>query len=271
MIRTEYTVARAFGVPIKVDLSLLVLALVLVWHAGSLAIGLLAAGLLLVSVTLHELGHTWMALQFGCRVRDITLLLLGGRATLLDMPREPWKEFLVALAGPFVSLLLWVGGWACGRWLIAGSEILPAAGTPLVIGGAVVFWLGLINKYLLLFNLLPAFPMDGGRVLRAILSQRVGRLRGTYIASRIGRLLAIGMGAFAVYESRWMLLLIAVFVYQAAEQEYRLVQMEETRGFDPFRVFWTPEPPPVPQDEVRVSPPPYERGRDRRSDLHVER
>ncbi len=263
MFKSSYTIARVFGVPINVDLSLVVLALLLWYQIGNLVLGLVAAVLLMLSVTLHELGHTWVALRFGCRVRDITLMLIGGRATLLDMPRQPWKEFLVAVAGPLVSLGLWLGGSFGGHFFLTSNrESMP---------GAVLYWLGEINKWLLLFNLLPAFPMDGGRVLRALLAQRLGRLQATFIASRVGRVLAIAMGLYAVYRSRWVLLLIAIFIYQAAEQEYRMVQREELGGVDPWRIF-RGGPPPVPEDrdQVVVSPPPYRRDRAEHRDLHTE-
>jgi Zn-dependent protease len=242
MLRSSYEICRVFGVPVRLDLSLIVLALMLSFRAGSLVVGLLAAALLMLSVALHELGHTFAALRFGCRVRDITLLLIGGRATLLDMPREPWKEFVLAVSGPLVSGVLWLGG-------IRLAGLAPAGTLPAIV----IFWLAMINRMLFLFNLLPAFPMDGGRILRALLARRLGRLRATFIASRVGRILAVLIGIAGLFPLDIFRLLIAVFIFQAAEAEYRMVLMEERKPF--FRGA-------PPEDQAYISPPPYRRGRD---------
>ncbi len=254
MFQGAYEIGRVFGVPIRLDISLIVLAIFLSFQAGSVVVGLMAGVLLMLSVALHELGHTYAALKFGCRVRDITLLLIGGRATLLDMPREPWKEFVVAISGPLVSGVLWLGGMRLSG--LVGAEL------PLL--GVILFWLAIINRMLFLFNLLPAFPMDGGRLLRAALSQRIGRLRATYIASRVGRILAVLIGIWGLFPFSIFKLLIAIFIYQAAEAEYRMVQME-TAGGGPFRGGGAP-----PDDQAFISPPPYRRGRDV-SDIFKER
>ncbi len=249
MFGTSYEIGRVFGVPIKLDISLIVLALWLWVLAGNLIVGLMAGMILMLSVALHELGHTYASLKFGYRVKDITLMLIGGRASLLDMPREPWKEFVVAASGPLISGVLWLGGRQLAQALAPVSPIL----------WAVFYRLATINMVLFLFNLLPAFPMDGGRLLRAGLAQRIGRLRATFIASRIGRVLAVLMGLYGLFNGRWMLILIALFIYQAAKAEYRYVQMEAAFGGG--------EPP---DDQVYISPPPYRRGRDV-SDVFKER
>lgn len=253
MFQGSYEIGRVFGVPIRLDLSLIVLAVYLSFLAGDVVVGLVAGVLLMISVALHELGHTYVALRFGCRVRDITLMLIGGRASLLDMPRAPWKEFVLAAAGPLVSGVLWLGGLQ-----LFG---LVGAKTPLAV---ILLWLTRINMVLFLFNLLPAFPMDGGRLLRAVLAQRIGRLRATYIASRVGRILAVLIGIWGFFPFSIFRLLIALFVYQAAEAEYRMV-LAETTGGGPFRHGGEP-----PDDQAYISPPPYRRGRDV-SDIFKER
>ncbi len=247
MFRRGLEIGRVFGVPILLDGSLIILAIFLSLTAGSILIGVTAAVLLMFSVALHELGHTYVALQFGCRVRDITLMLIGGRATLLDMPRHPWKEFVLAATGPLVSAVLWLGG----RQLL-----MLTGGRPLFAG--IVGYLVLINRMLFLFNLIPAFPMDGGRMLRALLAQRIGRLRATFIASRIGRIAAVMLGIWGLFDGfNFFLILIAVFIFQAAGAEYRMVQAEAGLGGG---FFGGGEPPP--DDQVIISPPPYRRGRD---------
>ena len=285
-MQTSFTIAYFRGVPIKVDLSLIILALWLVFEAGQslgslssgLIVGLSTAVLLVLSVALHELGHTAVALKYGCRVRDITLMLIGGRATMLDIPRSPMKEFWMAIAGPAVSAALWLLGTHLDHLISLHARAVGGYTTGSMIVAVIFSWLAMINKGLLLFNLIPAFPMDGGRVLRALLARRMGRLRATYIASRIGRFIAIAMGIYGLIRGRIMLMLIAYFVFTSADNEYRMVQFEEGgfwgrgrggfggfggfRGFGDFfgggrrdRDYGDSD------DDIRVSPPPYDRKR----------
>ena len=128
----------------------------------------------------------------------------------------------------------------------------------------IVQFVAVINVALGVFNLLPAFPMDGGRILRAALSGRLGRLRATYVASRLGKLFALAFALRGLWDFPRGLILIAlgVFLYVAADREYRLVRRQETLqwpGFGPWPPFFAPPPPP-PEDEVVIGPPPYERG-----------
>ena len=106
MIKSSYQLCRVFGIPIYLDISLIILMFLMVSNYGDPLYGIAAGVVLLVSITLHELGHSLVSMAFGCRVRDITLMMLGGCATLMSMPRKAWQEFLVALAGPLVSLAL---------------------------------------------------------------------------------------------------------------------------------------------------------------------
>lgn len=224
-MQTSFTIATFRGVPIKIDLSLVILAIWLGIEARDFLLGIITALLLVTSVALHELGHTAVALNYGCRVRDITLMLIGGRATMLDIPRAPLKEFWMAIAGPAVSAALWIGGSFLARILDRSGTVSGG------IAGSICYWLAWMNRGLFFFNLIPAFPMDGGRVLRAILATRLGRLRATYIASRIGRLLAIVMGIWGLFGGGFMLLIIAYFIFNAADAEYRMVAFEEGGGF----------------------------------------
>ena len=258
MFRNGFEIGRVFGVPIRLDASLIILPLVYGIAMQSLRVGLVFTVILMGSVALHELGHTYTALKFGCRVRDITLMLLGGRATLLDMPREPWKEFVLAASGPLVSAVLWLGGRLL--ILVTGAQGLT---------GLFLFYLALVNKCLLFFNLIPAFPMDGGRMLRALLARRVGRLLGTFIASRIGRFVAVMMGIWGIFHFNFILVLIAIYIYQAAGFEYLMAQAEAARGND-FFFFGGPKPPPSPHDQVIISPPPYRSDHDV-ADVYKER
>ena len=246
MFQNGFEIGRVFGVPIRLDWSLIILALYFALFSGSLVVGVVTSFLLMLSVALHELGHTYTALKFGCRVHDITLMLIGGRASLLDMPREPWKEFVLAASGPLVSAVLWLGA----------RRLAPlAGGSPVLV--SILLYMALVNKMLLLFNLLPAFPMDGGRMFRALLARRMGRLRATFIASRVGRVAAVLFGIAGIFRFDIFLFLIAVFIYQTAGMEYRMVQAEAGIGGG----FFGDDRPP-PDDQVYISPPPYRQGRD---------
>src|SRR3954447_24936423 len=184
-------------------------------------------------VLLHELGHALMARRFGIETEDITLYPIGGVARLRRMPRAPGAELLIALAGPAVNLLIVLGLVAIGSLGLVGSSWSP---DPIV---SFMDELVLINLGLALFNLIPAFPMDGGRVLRAVLSGWLGRARATMIAAGLGRGLALLFGLFSLavwfqgYDSmRLVHMALAAFIYMAAGAELaRVLAEERPRGF----------------------------------------
>ena len=296
MFKTSFQIAKLFGIPIRVDVSLIVL-MALIWFdtlgtgigpLWSFILGGAFALLLLLSITLHELGHSLVSMRFGCRVRAITLLLLGGRAELSHLPTRPVHEFLIAIAGPLVSLALWLGGSYGAAWL----SVHTSEGTGCIFACYLLAKLGILNACLFWFNLIPAFPMDGGRVLRAMLAHRMGRLQATRIAATIGRGLAVAtlvwilmpgpkviqidahtwqiarhawtFGPFNMGFDRFMLGLIALFIFQAAGQEYQLVQVEAFYQSNNRRPPGMPPPPP---DQAIVSPPPYRHERRDRADI----
>ena len=174
----------------------------IVWGA-LLAIGVFA------SVTVHELAHVRVAMRFGGRVRSITLMIVGGVSQLSRMPRVPSQEAIMAAVGPATSLAL-------GGVLYLGFAASRGAPVDLQLG---LFYLASINLMLGLFNLVPAFPMDGGRVLRALLAGRLGRERGTRIAARVGTMFAILFGLVGLWSQNLMLLLVAWFIYGGAQAE----------------------------------------------------
>jgi stage IV sporulation protein FB len=162
-----------------------------------------------------------MARRFGVRTPDVILLPIGGLARLERMPEEPRQELLIALAGPAVTLALAAIFYAVLRAGGATPPLLPSLN---VAGDTVLGDLYRINVLLLLFNLIPAFPMDGGRVLRALLAVRQGLARATRIAASVGQLLAFGLGFAALMTGDMLLLLIAFFVFLGAGAEAAAVE-----------------------------------------------
>ena len=233
------------GIDVKVHFTF---ALILVWAAyqwGVQAGGGVAGGafgvvvtlLLFVGVTLHELAHSLVAMRFGVTVQEISLLPIGGVSQMEEMPEKPAQELKIALAGPLASLAL--------------AAVLVAIAVPLGIPSAVgvgklfqllgaVSWQGLIaylisaNLALGIFNLVPAFPMDGGRVLRALLATRFDYARATAIAVAIGQGLAVVLGLWAFMSGSLTLVFIAIFVYLGAGQEGRVVEAKSV--LDQIRV-----------------------------------
>lgn len=216
--------ARVFGVEVRIHLTFVLLMGVYAWQGWSTtgtAVGLVASVLMPLvvfgCVLLHEFGHVLMARHFGIRTRDITLLPIGGVARLESTGENPRQELAIALAGPAVNAVI-----AALTFLV-----VLATGTPLGMSvnpetgeGAFWAWLLVANLFLLAFNLIPAFPMDGGRVLRALLSWRGDRVRATRVAAMIGRGLAIGLALLGMFVlGRPMLVLIALFVWAGASQE----------------------------------------------------
>lgn len=230
MIKRSYLLTKVMGIPIRVHITLIIL---LIFVAIKFGIGgILYAFGILASIAAHELGHSWVAIRKGCHVREIMLLPIGGVAKMSNIPSRPMDEFLVAAAGPLTSLILAVlFGWL-------GQFAFP------------LISLCYMNLILCLFNLLPSFPMDGGRIFRAFMTPRLGRLKATALAARIGRVMAIAGGIFGLYYKDYILVLIAIFIYQAAGAEYRAVYMQQmSEGW-----FTGGQP-----ADIEVSPPPYAR------------
>jgi Zn-dependent protease len=169
------------------------------------------------SVLLHELGHALMARRYGIETRKIILSPIGGLAQLEGMPSNPRQELLVALAGPAVNFVLAAILWMVGH----GTSVVATYG---LIEG--LMW---ANLTLGLFNLVPAFPMDGGRALRAFLATRMGNHTATEVAVGIGKVVAVAMGVVGFFTS-WVLVAIAVFVWFAAQSELKAAR--EERAWD---------------------------------------
>ncbi len=233
MLKRSYNLTRVMGIPIRVHITLIILLIYVAFRYGLSGV-LIAVGVF-ASVALHELGHSWVARRKGCHVHEIMLLPIGGIAKMSNMPARPKDEFLMAAAGPLTSLAL-----AAVFYLL--TALASVAELFAILAG--------INLMLCLFNLLPSFPMDGGRIFRAFMTPRLGKLKATALAARIGRIMAVAFGIFGLFIGHFMLILIAIFIYQAAGAEYRAVYAQHMS-----QEWFTVEQ----QADVYVSPPPYAR------------
>jgi len=174
---------------------------------------------LFLCVVLHEFGHALMAKRFGIKTHDITLLPIGGVARLEKMPEDPIEEFMVAIAGPAVNVMIAAG-------IFVGISATGFFTQPLnLMAMSNNFWMQLLatNLVLVIFNLIPAFPMDGGRILRAILALKINHVKATRIAANIGRGFAVVMGIAGFFINPW-LILTAVFIWTGAGAEAKSVK-----------------------------------------------
>lgn len=215
------TLGRVGGTELKVHATFFLL-LAWVVAAGSVAEGLAAALVnaafivaIFACVVLHELGHAAMARRFGIRTPDITLLPIGGMARLERFPDDPRQEILIAIAGPAVNVAIWLA-----LTILLNAQVsLDLMGSFEDPSQGFLARLATINLVLVVFNLLPAFPMDGGRVLRAVLEMSMGRARATAIAAGVGQATAFLFGFLGLSSGNPILVLIAVFIFFAAGAE----------------------------------------------------
>jgi len=238
----NFRVGSAFGIPIKLDLTFLLILPVFAYLIGiqleslvdllnvqftvefdaavlaasavtRFGIGLAAALGLFFCVVLHEFGHSLVARRYGVHIDSITLWLLGGIAQMQEIP-EDWKqEFNIAIAGPIVSVLAGMGSYFAFRIVPDGGFLLEAAQFTLA-------YLAIMNIVLAVFNMLPGFPMDGGRILRALLARNRPHAQATQQAARVGQLFAILLGLFGLLINfNPLLIVLAFFIYIAAASE----------------------------------------------------
>lgn len=222
-----YTIGRITGTEIKVHLTFVLFLgwwTLLGYRAGGPSGGITAALLLLAlfaCIVLHEFGHILMARRFGVRTPDVILLPIGGVARLERIPDEPRQELLIALAGPAVTAALALIFYLTLRLTGGDAEVDQLSPLAPFLNQLLV-----TNVWLLLFNMIPAFPMDGGRVLRALLASRLGLARGTRVAATLGQSLAMLGGLYGITAQHPFLVLIAFFVFLGATAE---AQAMETR------------------------------------------
>jgi Zn-dependent protease/CBS domain-containing protein len=185
--------------------------------------GTLATVFFFVTILAHEIAHSYLAQKYGVAIKSITLMIFGGVSQMEDVPRKDGQEWRMAVAGPMTSLVIGVGAYVA--WL----GLKDIANPPVWLAGTTIL-LGLMGIYNLLlagFNLIPAFPMDGGRVLRSLLAERMPFLEATRRAARIGRYFAIGMALFGIFFN-FFFIVIALFVYIAATEEEQATAISES-------------------------------------------
>ncbi len=265
MFGKSITLFRLLGFEVKVDLSWIVLALLITWtlaagvfphyhpELGTTAYWLMGvAGTLglFASILFHELSHSLVSRRFGLPIKGITLFIFGGVAEMHDEPERPGVEFFMAVAGPVASVVF--GGVLFGISLLGAVLAWPASVT------GVIEYLWFINFLLAGFNLIPAFPLDGGRVFRSILWKWLGDLRrATRIASAFGAgfgLLLIFLGVASLFYGNligglWWIL-IGFFIRQASQASYQRVLMRRALRGEPVRRFMRDDPVTVPPSET---------------------
>jgi len=230
------------GIDIKVHITFF---LIILWgafqygganDAQGLIYGAVMTALVFVIVLLHELGHSLAALRFNVKVRDITLLPIGGLARLEGMPKKPLQEFVIAIAGPAVNVLLAALIFPVLWWAADGSFFkifhLYNSGPGLLNMIRFLFW---VNVTLLIFNMIPAFPLDGGRALRSLLAMWLGNRKATRIAVWAGQGFAILMGLYGIYAGNYLLALISIFIFTAGGAEGRLTVVQSVLDGIPVR------------------------------------
>lgn len=237
----SFRIGTIAGIPIRIHVTFLLVLPLLAWLFGrvfrsaaqlaevppeSLAgppwlWGLGIAIVLFLGVLIHELAHALYALRTGGTVVDITLLMIGGVSRISEPPRQNRQQALMALAGPVTSLLL--GGIFLGLYaLLAGTQSFSLR--------FAVFYVGYLNVVIGIFNLLPAYPMDGGRILRAMLVPRFGPVRATQTAAGVGKFFALLFALLGFLSMNFFLLIIAFFVWLGADSESRQVLVEAALG-----------------------------------------
>ena len=238
-MRWSWKIGRLVGIDVYMHATFLLLVgfiFVATWveshNVARTLFGVLFVLVIFACIVLHELGHALTARRFGIRTRDIVLLPIGGVARLERMPEDPNQELLVALAGPAVNVLIALGLFA----------VLALGHLPTLRQAATISWTGrellpslmAVNVWLVLFNLIPAFPMDGGRVLRALLAKRMDYTDATQTAAHIGQGIAFVFGFLGLFFDPF-LLFIALFVWMGASGEAGMVQMRTSLGGIPVQ------------------------------------
>jgi len=252
MFSSAFKIVEVWGIPIRVHWSF---GFFFLWIAylgnragmdvrGTLILCLFAI-VLFFCVVLHELGHAMMARRYQVQTKDIIISPIGGLARLMHMPKRPMHELLIAIAGPAVNLViaLIIGIFLT---LFTSKGLLPTGDPSRIFNDISNFLPALfgLNLLLIVFNLIPAFPMDGGRIFRAVLSMRWSRERATQIATVLGQAIALAFVVWGFYRGDFILAFIGIFVFFSAANEYKMVKadklLSDTQVGDIIRRDFTP-------------------------------
>jgi len=216
-MRSSFRIFNVFGIPVELHISFLLLMLfiyvLVLINLVPLQFAVLIT-LVFFTVVLHELSHSYVAKRYGVPIERIILLPIGGVSEMGEIPKDPGQELRISIVGPATNFAIAI---FCYIIIISAGNVIPSS-ISLFINDFL-----LVNLVLGAFNLLPAFPMDGGRILRAFLAERMDYVRATGIAATIGKTFAMIMAVSIVFFANPFLILIALFVYIGAEQEYRAV------------------------------------------------
>ncbi len=236
-MKTSIKIGTIRGIPIKLHITLIIAIGIIGWSVGysvfqiaeligvdptgisrgleSYVLGFAIAVGLFISVLIHELAHSFVGLKMGIEIREISLWLFGGVSDMEEIPKDPNSEIKLSVVGPLTSLVIGLGSYALGMFMWVPTLVFFFA------------YLGFINVFLFAFNMIPAFPMDGGRILRAIFAKRYSYAKATKRAADIGKGVAVIFAIIGLFYNIF-LLLIAFFVYIGASQESQSVMIRET-------------------------------------------
>ncbi|MEY4202419.1 MAG: hypothetical protein RL013_120 [Bacteroidota bacterium] len=249
-MRGALKIFTAFGIPVFIHWTFGFVFVFILWNAQSEGMTTMETLTytalfmsLFVCVLLHEYGHALAARRYGVKTQDIVLMPIGGVARLEKMPDKPMQEFVVAIAGPMVNvviaILLMLGIWLLtdpayielmANLVISaeeGNEIIEETGIQIPQTLQFAINLAILNIVLVIFNMIPAFPMDGGRVFRALLSMKTGRPKATRIASMVGQVIAGLIIFYGIWTNAFMTIVLGLFVIYGARSENAMVQLED--------------------------------------------
>lgn len=231
-MKNSFTIGHLFGIPVKIHFSLLIILPFFVWIFGNNIIyitentdivrrelilnpyllGLIMAVMLFISILMHELAHSLVARTKDVETTDITLMLFGGIANIEEISKNPKNEVKIAASGPltslFLGLILLLINYLSPQFIIEDLRLI-------------ILYTGQLNVFLALFNLLPAFPSDGGRILRALIAQKTSFRRATEIAARVAKVFAVIFAILGFISGNFLLIFIAFFIYIGASQEHQ--------------------------------------------------
>jgi Zn-dependent protease len=233
MFGNAWHVATLFKIPVKVHWTFLLLIAYIIGYGYSegaspkvIAIFLVAILLVFFCVLLHEFGHALTARRYDVETEDIILLPIGGVARLRNLPDKPHQELIIAIMGPMVNLVIAIVLFAI-LYIIEGQQIFTNWDT--INENSFISLLPILiqaNLTLIVFNMIPSFPMDGGRVLRALIAMKFGKLVATKWASIIGQIICVGFIAFGIYNQNYLLVIVGIFIFLSAKNEYNSVKID---------------------------------------------